>query len=85
MPAANILLLMAYSVRAVWLCLFAISVSMIAIPFYMLQVHFVVGVAQPSNDGRAVALSRAERSAPNRIAVREERLMMLLDDFIAEG
>ena len=36
--AANILLLIAYSVRDVWLCLSAISASMIAIPFYQGQV-----------------------------------------------
>ena len=36
--AANILLLIAYSVRDVlWLRLFAVSASLIAIPFYMLQ------------------------------------------------
>ena len=44
--AANILLLIAYSVRDVlWLRLFAVAASLIAIPYYVLQPTHVVGAA----------------------------------------
>ena len=68
--AANVLLLVAYSVRDVlWLRLFAVAASLIAIPFYILQstvlwaplawsvVFAAINLSNPGSSSLNVALS----------------------------